>query len=43
MLFTVLLAGEQQIRQPSPLVLIAPHADGTSQAGDVDSVIAEAD
>ena len=43
MLFTVLLAGEETTRQPAPLVLIAPHADGTSQACDVNSVIAEAD
>ena len=43
MLFTVLLAGEQPIRQLAPLVLVASHADGTGQAGDVDSVIVQAD
>ena len=42
-LFTVLRAGEQPVSQLAPLVLIAPHADGTGQAGDVDAVIAEAD
>jgi hypothetical protein len=43
MLLTVLRAGQQLAGQLAPLVLPAPHADGTGQAGDIDSVIVQAD
>src|SRR5215213_10622172 len=41
-LFTVLLAGQETIRQPTPLVLVASRTDRTGKTRDVDSVIAEA-
>src|SRR5215212_6787087 len=40
-LFTVLLAGQETIRQPAPLILVASHTDRTGKTRDVDSIITQ--